>query len=527
MARSGRGMPIRPLVPTLPRYQINDYAAVIDLDNPISHWRLGESSGSVAVDRKGVQNGTYNGGITKSIPSLLPGVSDTAVQLDGIAGSYVGVPYNASLAPVAFSIEVWAVLGVVSRTIISRVAVNPVWELAITTSRLVLWVYDTNGVRTEVQSPPNYATAVLNKQLHIVATYDHTQGVSKLFVNAEDIGTPDRTPNAAPRTQTNGIIIGAYQASIDGIQGILDEPALYGVALTPEQVTAHYQSGMGYPATFVGSPPTANIVSTTRTKISRVSGFDSTDVVWSSDGAFTEYQFRVVPNASDPVTQGVQIESYTFVPNLVANSGFETNTLGWSATTTAFTSTSISRSTSWASTGSASLRLAGTNGGSNGVESQLRAQSSDIAVVAGSTYSIGAVANVIDAGSHGLQIRARWYDAPNGSEVSSFIFSPVILGTGVMRPSLEGIVAPVGAGAIRFQIMALSQVNGDTVEIYIDDVVFVAAAIAPPHNMTGAEGSAGTEYTSTITDDEVDAVSPAEGAKVVKLFVKNTSGWSS
>lgn len=57
------------------------------------------------------------------------------------------------------------------------------------------------------------------------------------------------------------------------------------------------------------SVPVASIVSTSRTKISSVAGFDTIDVVWSSNKDFTEYQFRVVNNASDPVTQGVQIEA--------------------------------------------------------------------------------------------------------------------------------------------------------------------------------------------------------------------------
>lgn len=60
-------------------------------------------------------------------------------------------------------------------------------------------------------------------------------------------------------------------------------------------------------AQFVASA-TGTIVSTTRTKISRVGGFDSTDVLWSSDLAFTGYQFRVVSSASDPVASGVQVE---------------------------------------------------------------------------------------------------------------------------------------------------------------------------------------------------------------------------
>lgn len=49
------------------------------------------------------------------------------------------------------------------------------------------------------------------------------------------------------------------------------------------------------------------LISETRTKISRVSGFSSTTISWGSDVAFTGYQFRIVGNALDPVTQGVPV----------------------------------------------------------------------------------------------------------------------------------------------------------------------------------------------------------------------------
>jgi hypothetical protein len=52
----------------------------------------------------------------------------------------------------------------------------------------------------------------------------------------------------------------------------------------------------------------ATITSKTRTRISRVVGWNSTEVIWSSNKTFTDYQFRVVSAASDPVTSGVQIE---------------------------------------------------------------------------------------------------------------------------------------------------------------------------------------------------------------------------
>jgi hypothetical protein len=55
-------------------------------------------------------------------------------------------------------------------------------------------------------------------------------------------------------------------------------------------------------------PATVTLVSQTRTKISRVSGYDVTDVVWTSSQDFIDYQFRVVPSAASDITAGAQIE---------------------------------------------------------------------------------------------------------------------------------------------------------------------------------------------------------------------------
>ena len=52
------------------------YASAVAADNPVSHWRLGETSGTAAADVRGANPGTYRNGTTLGAASLLSG--DTA-----------------------------------------------------------------------------------------------------------------------------------------------------------------------------------------------------------------------------------------------------------------------------------------------------------------------------------------------------------------------------------------------------------------------------------------------------------------
>lgn len=60
---------------------------------------------------------------------------------------------------------------------------------------------------------------------------------------------------------------------------------------------------------YLGGVPDINILSVSRSKISRVVGKDETVVEWSSPVAYTNYQVRSVPTPDATVTEGVLIES--------------------------------------------------------------------------------------------------------------------------------------------------------------------------------------------------------------------------
>ena len=63
------------------------YATTVGADLPLRYYRLDESSGTTAHDLGSqAQNGTLNGGITLSQPSLLMTDSDTSMLFDGSTG---------------------------------------------------------------------------------------------------------------------------------------------------------------------------------------------------------------------------------------------------------------------------------------------------------------------------------------------------------------------------------------------------------------------------------------------------------
>ena len=90
--------------------QANTHYSTAVLNDPhlVSFWRLNEQSGTVAVDSKGANNGTYQGGVTLGVPGLVsPDSQDSdnlAAQFDGQTG-YVSVQFDADLNPPAFTVE--------------------------------------------------------------------------------------------------------------------------------------------------------------------------------------------------------------------------------------------------------------------------------------------------------------------------------------------------------------------------------------------------------------------------------------
>jgi hypothetical protein len=84
------------------------YSDAVIADNPVSYWRLDESSGTTAADSKGSNAGTYTNGPTLGQAGALPDtINNRAASFDGV-NDYVTVPYAAALNTAQFTLEFWS-----------------------------------------------------------------------------------------------------------------------------------------------------------------------------------------------------------------------------------------------------------------------------------------------------------------------------------------------------------------------------------------------------------------------------------
>ncbi len=83
---------------TTPDSPPTGYNAAVIADSPVSYWRLGEASGTLAADERGANPGTYVNAPTLGAASLLSAdTANKAVGLDG-TNDQVKVPSSASLS---------------------------------------------------------------------------------------------------------------------------------------------------------------------------------------------------------------------------------------------------------------------------------------------------------------------------------------------------------------------------------------------------------------------------------------------
>ena len=224
-------------------------------DSPVGYWRMNEVAGVALNDSSGNgNNGTYTyitsaiGGTSSDTVKLgqtgaliNSGDNDTSVYFNGRAWEYASVPYTSTLNSNTFSAEAWVYPKASGTTMSPLASQNATNGFAITATSGNLW-QATIGNGTSTTSVTSSATVSTSGWTHLVTTYDGTN--LKLYVNASP------TPTAAtysPVSSPTPLVIGAgYGTAIQSsFKGYIDEVAIYNYALSPTQVTAHYNSGKG------------------------------------------------------------------------------------------------------------------------------------------------------------------------------------------------------------------------------------------------------------------------------------------
>ena len=254
------------------------YGAAVYADSPSLYYRLDEAGGTTAADASTSDSpGTYSGGVSLGSPGALAGIADTAASFDGSSGLVAS--QKAYDNPSTYSLEIWfntttsqggKLIGFGDRA----TGLSSNYDRHIYMQDNGQLVFGTwTGSANTITTPAAYNDG----KWHSVVATQSAQGMI-LYVDGVNVGT---NPQTAAQAYTGYWRIGGdntWGSSSAYFAGILDEAAVYPVALTSDQVARHYHLGGGNVA------PTAAFTSTvTGTSV----GLDASTS--KDDGTITSY----------------------------------------------------------------------------------------------------------------------------------------------------------------------------------------------------------------------------------------------
>lgn len=228
------------------------YRATVLGDSPLAYWRVGESSGTVAHDEIASNpSAQYVQGFVLGKPGAIVDDPDTAVLLSGDGTSCVDTSATTVLSfpgSASFSIEVWidpASLDGTDRHVfiqeVTDTSGKEGYGLFVNTGNITFERWVSGSSRALNVGPPP-----VGQYTHVVATYDGaaTTPAMHVYVNgAEPVASqPD---NRAMPVLAGGAYVGCHGGA-NGFDGMLDEVAVYGAALTSTQAATHYHVGSGH-----------------------------------------------------------------------------------------------------------------------------------------------------------------------------------------------------------------------------------------------------------------------------------------
>lgn len=229
--------------PAFPAASAPTYSGTVLADGPAAYWRMGEASGTMMTDAtKNQNNGTYLGKVSLGQPGALAGDAGTAAVFDGASGAAT-VPNSPSLQVNWVTIELWvkklseAGYGIyVAKNVAGSGGVGSSWFQLLNNSfsgQLEFRVTGDTGP-TLVSS----AVLTLNTWYYVVASYDGT--VAKLYINGK---LDNSLPVVAAPAQSADPLYIARRADGFFNNVVLQEVAIYPVALSADRIATHWQIG--------------------------------------------------------------------------------------------------------------------------------------------------------------------------------------------------------------------------------------------------------------------------------------------
>jgi len=257
------------------------YVQAITADAPLGWWRLGETTGSTAVDSSGPSlSGSYvgNPGTIASVTGALAD-GDPAIRLDG-ASDYVDVNSAPSILTGTGpqSIEAWfAASGAVAANaeLASKATDASGCALVFPSSNTLAGAFGNGSSRILTSS----YTFSLNTWYHVAAAFDGSRG--HLYVNGVEV-TPAVTVSMVGSNAAH-VVIGKHHSQATYFAGVVDEVAVYGSALSLARIQAHFNAAV-MPATVPGPPSPAQITGLSKLVLSSITEQDGSGNALPSTG---------------------------------------------------------------------------------------------------------------------------------------------------------------------------------------------------------------------------------------------------
>jgi trimeric autotransporter adhesin len=212
--------------------EANPYRDAVLADGPLSYWPFDDEKGTlVAVDVVGGKNAVVNGNATFGVPAMV----GTGVSIDDLQSFLeVGDAYDfPGKAP--YTIEAWIkpALGPLFLNVaVKRDPDGYGWVLYARREGTVTfehrWAADQRVGYSE--TPRAYA-----QPAHLVVTFDGAK-LAMYLDNQKLLKTFQEASGPGAGDNANVLTLG------NGWAGVLDEIAIYGKALPPERITAHYKA---------------------------------------------------------------------------------------------------------------------------------------------------------------------------------------------------------------------------------------------------------------------------------------------
>lgn len=514
------------------------YDQVIDVDSPVSHWKLGDAD--IAYDRKGMRNlPAVNGPVAASATSLIANnnldvgselVKSAQQRFVAPQATGIGAPYNAGADP--WSVEAWFKTNQgpgVDQTVFYR---RKAFQSIVITSGQLRWSVetDTGGLGSSVLA------LVIGRTYHVVLTYTGTQVV--VFLNGVEI---DRTSVSAILSAPDQVhAIGAWEVDATrSFDGVIDEVAFYNTSLSAARVLAHYDAGSfgdrgsgtitasgSRTESWSASDSAAGVVTASGTKLESYVYTDSRSGTVTASGTVVENTVYTDAASGTIAVSGISIETHTTltaVARISLASGMNPTTR--TDHKLCFRARKTSGSVPvhlWAA-----LYQGSTNRSGDLVSGDLTT-SLALYVLPVPDASAASISSYSD-----LELRF-WGESPQGSTTSVEVADAWV----ELPPPGSDLTPPTPIVTLQSATKISRVVGKDSIDVTFttdeEYVEYMVRIVSSPDDVylagslvEAAVVAARTSDTIQITDDELIAAAAIEGSNTLKIFVKDVAGnWS-